>query len=107
MVERCTREGHPKYPNYGGRGIQVDPAWTGKGGFAQFLADMGERPEGRTLDREDPDGHYTPDNCRWATAREQVWNRRCMADREPDPEIEDLVESLFDQPIAPAVDLPF
>jgi hypothetical protein len=73
MRERCTRESHPYYDTYGGRGIRVSDLWQS---FAQFLADMGERPPGTTLDRIDPNGHYTPQNCRWATPAVQVWNRR-------------------------------
>lgn len=52
--------------------------WTGRGGFARFLADLGERPAGMTLDRVNVDGDYAPGNCRWATLREQRWNRRDM-----------------------------
>lgn len=78
MIERCTRESHPFFEHYGGRGITVCGQWRGKGGFARFLADVGERPEGRTLDRIDVDGNYEPGNVRWATGSEQRWNRRDM-----------------------------
>lgn len=73
LRRRCTEEAHHHYPEYGGRGINYDTRWDD---FENFLADMGPRPEGTTLDRMDPDGNYTAENCRWATAREQVNNLR-------------------------------
>lgn len=73
MIQRCTNEKAPAWEYYGGRGITVCPQWRD---FVAFLADMGIRPEGKTLDRVDPDGSYEPGNCRWATMREQQRNRR-------------------------------
>lgn len=78
MTNRCTNPRHEKWPLYGGRGITICARWAevdGQG-FANFLADMGERPAAMTLDRIDPDGDYEPSNCRWADAKTQRANRR-------------------------------
>jgi hypothetical protein len=73
MRSRCLNPNYDKYPFYGGRGITICERWNS---FENFLADMGERPEGLTLDRRNNDGNYEPSNCRWATALEQRHNRR-------------------------------
>lgn len=73
MLQRCTNPRVTGYANYGGRGIRVNPRWET---FENFLADMGERPNGLTLDRINNDGNYEPGNCRWATRLQQVHNRR-------------------------------
>ena len=73
MIQRCTNPRNHKYRDYGGRGISVCKRWRS---FENFLADMGERPAGLTLDRRDNDGSYEPGNCRWATSHEQARNKR-------------------------------
>jgi hypothetical protein len=81
MRTRCTNPEYPDYPNYGGRGISVCERWLGVRGFANFFADMGEKPPGMSLDRIDPNGNYEPSNCRWATAKQQKNNQRLSRDR--------------------------
>ena len=73
MRRRCNNPKHKAYSHYGGRGITVDPRWDD---FEVFLADMGECPEGHSLERVDVDGNYTPDNCIWADWSAQMRNRR-------------------------------
>lgn len=74
MKDRCTNERNPQYHDYGGRGIKVCDRWLES--FPNFLEDMGRRPRGLTLEREDNDGNYEPRNCRWASWTEQRRNTR-------------------------------
>src|SRR5262245_20287289 len=73
MMQRCYNPNKINYKNYGGRGIKVCIRWHN---FENFLADMGERPAGKSLDRINNDGSYTPENTRWATSTEQGNNKR-------------------------------
>ena len=74
MIDRCTNKNSDKYYYYGGRGIQVCARWFYS--FKNFVDDMGDRPEGHTLDRIDNNGNYTPHNCKWSTHSEQNKNQR-------------------------------
>jgi len=92
MFNRCYNPNVKDYPDYGGRGITVCERWYV---FTNFLADMGEAPPDKSLDRwPDNDGNYEPGNCRWATPKEQSANRRRRKDS-PTPE---QVIAIFNDP---------
>lgn len=75
MIQRCTNKNVKCYGDYGGRGIKVCDRWLHS--FANFLADMGKRPAGKSLDRfPNNAGDYEPGNCRWATHHEQMQHTR-------------------------------
>jgi hypothetical protein len=77
MKARCTNPNHPKFKDYGGRGIQVCDRWLGADGLINFYEDMGDRPSSdHSLDRIDNDGNYEPSNCRWSSRKQQQRNKR-------------------------------
>lgn len=75
MKARCYRKNAKDYNRYGGRGVTICERWLGYNGFWNFVEDMGERPDGYTLDRIDTNGNYEPSNCRWASKHQQQANR--------------------------------
>lgn len=72
MLHRCNNPNAPFYNRYGGRGIKVCDRWSK---FENFLDDMGQRPEGMTIDRTNNDGNYEPGNCKWVSHKENCNNR--------------------------------
>jgi hypothetical protein len=75
MRDRCNRQNHIAYKNYGGRGIKVCSEWEAS--FTAFLAHIGPKPTpAHTVDRINVDGNYAPGNVRWATRKEQAANKR-------------------------------
>jgi hypothetical protein len=103
MKERCGYPTHPFFALYGGRGIAVCERWKGAEGFTNFLADLGPRPVGMTLDRINVDGPYEPANCRWATPAQQRWNQRDMAAYGPNAQLPVVVDFYGET----SADLPF
>ena len=73
MMDRCYNPNDGRYHYYGGRCIEVCKRWWD---FESFLADMGDKPKGKTLERVNTNGNYEPENCKWATWKEQHQNQR-------------------------------
>ena len=102
MHRRCEQTSDRSFHRYGGRGITVCERWTGPGGVENFIKDMGERPSRKhSLERRDNDGPYSPENCYWATSKQQRANQRPRASldvlyrfglREPLQELSVLLE---------------
>lgn len=78
MRSRCNNPNIPRYKDYGGRGITVCKRWDK---FENFLADMGEAPDGHSIDRINNNKGYSPSNCKWSTPTEQNRNQRVRKDR--------------------------
>lgn len=72
MIRRCEDASHKNYDRYGGRGIKVCERW--RSNFKDFLDDMGEPPQGHTIERKNNDGNYEPNNCKWASRKDQSRN---------------------------------
>lgn len=89
MIKRCANPKTSGYANYGGRGITVCQRWRT---FDNFLADMGERPDGKSLDRIDPNGNYEPGNCRWSTPREQQLGTRRALGLASNPTVREVLD---------------
>lgn len=75
-IQRCYDKTHAGYNQYGALGIKVCDQWLGEDGILEFVKDMGNRPEGTSLDRIDSSGDYCPENCRWATPSVQSFNKK-------------------------------
>ena len=92
MRYRCLNPNSKHYIDYGGRGIAICERWMT---FENFYEDMGDPPTGMTLDRIDVNGNYEPDNCRWATDKQQVRNRRNTLCEEDVYEIKKMLQIGF------------
>lgn len=76
MLARCNNPNSKYYKYYGGRGIKVSKSWQGRYGFVHFVRDMGDKPDGYTLERKRNNGNYSRYNCTWAPMTTQALNKR-------------------------------
>ena len=76
MIGRCYTKSNSEYKRYGNRGIKVCDRWLGPDGFNNFLSDMGERPDGYSIERIDINSDYCPENCKWIPDKDQSKNTR-------------------------------
>lgn len=89
MIQRCTNPKNRFFHAYGARGITICNEWLD---FKNFYADMGDKPEGMSLDRINNDGNYEPSNCKWSTQKEQIRNRRVSPKYEYQGQLKSLAE---------------
>ena len=99
MKSRCENADTPSYRCYGALGITVCERWRGEDGAMNFLADMGRRPEGTSLDRKNVVGNYSPENCRWATLIVQANNKRCSYTPEELAELKKQADAMCWDPL--------
>ena len=93
--DRCSNPKTKSYARYGGKGIRMGERW--RESYINFLADMGRRPSPlHSLDRINGNWHYEPENCRWATKRQQAYNRVYKLTPEDVEEIRDLYSSAYE-----------
>lgn len=90
MWTRCTNPNVKSYKDYGGRGVRICDRWKD---FENFLVDMEERPDGRTLDRINVNGNYEPGNCRWATRKEQAMNTQKASKLGDEVDVPDVLDA--------------
>ena len=98
LRNRCNNKHTWNYHRYGGSGVSYDSRWDS---YDLFLEDMGERPDGKTLDRIDNTKGYFKENCRWSTASEQQSNRKCNLWIEYNGELKTAKQWAVDLGLAP------
>jgi hypothetical protein len=94
MHARCENPNNTEFKNYGARGVSVCSRWSGIGGFATFIEDMGEKPTKMTLERKDVNGNYEPSNCCWATWKIQANNKRSTVAKRTSTPVHKVIECM-------------